>query len=238
MSNKLSLRDLLIFAYFSLIIPQIKLYLQTFWGPAVISFLSSPHLSVYFALRSTSTGCARRHRPSSGSRTCCSLWRARWRRRAWPISSPTTSTSPAGRRPRYGKHKHPDLDHLKNTHTHSERPCYEAQILVLTEDKQICLWSNGLFSLPGGSLPSSPRGRKRPDHRPQTEDSLWEAQLGQRVHQYRIKASRVSPFAVTLPHAHDQTHTPLTATGHSGWEEKVSWCCVAKTDATDTVKTF
>lgn len=29
--------------------------------------------------RSTSTGCVRRRRPSSGSPTCCSLWRVRWR---------------------------------------------------------------------------------------------------------------------------------------------------------------
>lgn len=33
-------------------------------------------------LRSTSTGCARRRRPSSGLQTCCSLWRVRWQRRA------------------------------------------------------------------------------------------------------------------------------------------------------------
>lgn len=50
-------------------------------------------------------------------------------------------------------------------------------------------------SLAGGSLPSSPRGRKRSNHRPQTEDSLWKTQLGQRVYQYRIKAPGVSASA-------------------------------------------
>lgn len=58
-------------------------------------------------LRSTSTGCARRRRPSSGLQTCYSLWSARWRRRAWLTSSATTSTSPAGRRLRYERNIKP-----------------------------------------------------------------------------------------------------------------------------------
>lgn len=62
-----------------------------------------------------------------------------------------------------------------------------------------------LFALAGGSLPSSSRGGKRSNHRPQTEDSLWETQLGQRVHQYRIKAPGVSPLAVTLSLLHTRT---------------------------------
>lgn len=34
---------------------------------------------------------------------------------------------------------------------------------------------NLVVPLSGSTLPSSPRGRKRPDNWPQTEDSLWEA---------------------------------------------------------------
>lgn len=50
---------------------------------------------------------------------------------------------------------------------------------------------NPVFPPSGGSLPRSPRGGKRPDNRPQAEDALWEAQLGQRVHQYCIEAPEV-----------------------------------------------
>lgn len=44
---------------------------------------------------------------------------------------------------------------------------------------------------PGGSFPCPPRGRERSNHRTQTEDSLWETKLGQRVHQHRFKAPKV-----------------------------------------------
>lgn len=112
---------------------------------------------------------------------------------------------------------------------HLEWPAYEANRLFPKENKQHCKkvcesCCYGLFiclfALAGGSLPSSSRGRKRSNHRPQTEDSLWETQLGQRVHQYHIKAPGVSPLAVTLSlshtHAQAEKRILLTAARCSG----------------------
>lgn len=87
------------------------------------------------------------------------------------------------------------------------------------------------FHLAGSSLPSSPRGRKRSNHRTQTEDSLWKTQLGQRVYQYRIKAPGVSASADVV-----STRTQL---GKSG----IVWLLLYKTKqkvkpATQTERLF
>lgn len=59
-------------------------------------------------------------------------------------------------------------------------------------------------SLSGGSLPCAPRGGEWPHYRAQTEDSLWETQLGQRVYQYYIKSPKVSPLTfITLQTANE-----------------------------------
>lgn len=68
-------------------------------------------------------------------------------------------------------------------------------------------WFICLFALAGSTLPSSPRGRKRSNHRPQAEDSLWKAKLGQRVYQYCIKAPGVS----TMSHCFPLTYTRIQA---------------------------
>lgn len=48
--------------------------------------------------RSTSTGCAEKRTPLSGSPTCCRCWRRKWRREEWETSLPTTSIWPNGTR--------------------------------------------------------------------------------------------------------------------------------------------
>lgn len=56
--------------------------------------------------------------------------------------------------------------------------------------------SHPVFPPPGSSLPRSPRGGKWPHNGPQTEDSLRETQLGQRVYQHCIKAPEVRSLSV------------------------------------------
>lgn len=57
----------------------------------------------------------------------------------------------------------------------------------------VVLKASFLFLPPSGSsFPCPPRGRERSNHRTQTEDALRETKLGQRVHQHRFEAPRVS----------------------------------------------
>lgn len=62
------------------------------------------------------------------------------------------------------------------------------------EDLHDVVFKASFLFLPpsGSSFPCPPRGGERSNHRTQTEDALRETKLGQRVHQHRFEAPRVS----------------------------------------------
>lgn len=63
--------------------------------------------------------------------------------------------------------------------------------------------------LSGGSLPCSPRGGERPNYGTQTEDSLWEAQLGQRVYQHCVNSPGVRGPLRSCDHTRNFPQFPL-----------------------------